>query len=579
MFASKDGYEPVTRPLEIKPGPAVTIPLALVPLPETVQVNTNFSTGTVRIDARRSDDLVNGSFSISGISAGEHVIEVKGSGVDFKARWKSQSGVAPALLDVVDAKDLDATVVSSVGRKGRIASNRNSQAVKIDGTTVGHTVTPENVASAAEISLVGEGVRRLELGDRATFLEVRRNPTLTLLLALDRNVGTLVVETKVSDAKVYLNDRVYGQTTASGVLRLPIDIGKYSVRVAKDGFQASATQIVGLVKGEEKKVTFTLTPMPGVLTLTGLTPGEEITIDGRYRGIAGSPQAVRYDDLRAGEHTIEVVRDGFKPARQNFQIIDGKTTNLDVTTLTLVKKESAPPPPDPGVPDPGMMEARDWERVRSRNTIDELQSFVRQHPGGQHAEEARNLINQLGQAQTREAEEKALREQENAWMAVDKTQRAALQEFITHYGNSRHVQDARTLQNAIEKKETDDLSAQRANEQKAHDQEVIKQTLRKYETAFSEKNIAELQTVWITTSTEAKKVNDQFRNARTFQVKLSLTSPVTVVGDSAAVECARTVTVVPANGPVTKPISNQDRVRITLIRSGSTWLIRAITPL
>jgi len=258
--------------------------------------------------------------------------------------------------------------------------------------------------------------------------------------------------------------------------------------------------------------------------------------------------------------------------RQDFQITDGGTTNLDGTKSVLAKKDSAPAPPDPTA-----IEARDWDRLRTSNSVDDLQNFVRQHPGGLHTDEARNRINQLAQAQSKDAEEKALREQERAWIAVDKTKRASLQDFITRYGNSIHVPEARTLQNGIEKKQADELTVQRANELKARDQDAVVQTLRRYESAFSAKNLGELQAVWIITAVEAKKVNDQFRNARMFQVKLRLDSPVTINGDSASVECVRTVVVIPSNGPA-KTISNQDRVRITLIRSSATWLIRAITP-
>jgi tRNA A-37 threonylcarbamoyl transferase component Bud32 len=565
LVAAKDGYEPVKQPLVVKAGQAdVTISLALVPLPEIVQVNTNFSTGTVMVDERRAGDLVNGSFSISGIAAGEHRLEVTGSGVDFKARWRSQIGVAPTLVGPLEAKNLDATVVSSVGTRGNIISNRDSQPIKIDGSVVGYTSVSGGARPAPEISLVSEGVRKLEVGDRSTFLEVRRNPTLSVLLVLDRNIGTLVVETRQSDTKVYLNNRLYGQTTTSGILRAPIDIGKYSVRVAKDGFRAPGVQTVELAKGDEKKLTFTLTRMPGILSITGLTPGDEISIDGRPRGVAGPSQALRFDDVPAGEHILEVVRDGYRPARQDFQMVDGETRNLDGTKLVLVKRETTQPPP---APDPAAVEVRDWEHVRNSNSTDDLQSFLNQHANGPHAEEARNRINQLRQAQ----------DQESAWNSLDKTRSATLQEFITRYGNSPHAPEARTLLNGIEKKASDDLAAQRANEQRARDQEAVKQTLAIYEAAFSAMNISELESVWAGTPAQIKTVKDQFKNAKAYQMKLSLITPIIVNGDSAAAECLRTVTVIPSSGPTPKP--HQDRVRMTLIRNGPTWLIRAITPL
>jgi hypothetical protein len=203
LSATKDGYETLKQPLVVKRGQTgADISLPLVPLPETVQVNTNFSAGAVLIDEKRAGDLVNGSFSISGIGAGEHTIEVTGNGADFKAQWRSQIGVAPTLAGGVEAKDLNATVVSSIGARGRIVSNGDSQTIRIDGAVVGLTGAPGLARNLPEVSLGGEGVRKLEIGNRSTFLEVRRNPMLSVLLALDRNVGTLVIETKPGDASI-----------------------------------------------------------------------------------------------------------------------------------------------------------------------------------------------------------------------------------------------------------------------------------------------------------------------------------------------------------------------------------------
>jgi len=572
FFASKDGYQPVNEPLVVKPGQGdVTTSLSLIPLPEIVQVNTNFSTGTVTIDSRRAGDLVNGSFSISGMAAGEHLIEVNGDGVDFKTQWRSQIGAAPTLVGRVEAKDLDATVISSVGTRGKIASHRDSQAIKIDGTTVGYTGTSGDTQAATGISLVGEGVRKLEIGDRSTFLEVRPNPTLSVLLALNRNVGILVVETEPGGTKVYLNDRPYGTTSDSGVLRASADIGRHSVRVAKDGFRAPGTQVVDLAKGEEKKLTFTLVQMPGILHITGLTAGDQISIDGRSRGVVGSSQTVRFDDLPAGEHTLEIARDGYHAGRQEFQIIDGKTTNFEGSKLVLVKRETSPAQPGPAA-----IEAQEWERVHSLNSIGELQSYLNQHTNGQHAEEARNQINQLRQAQAKDAEANALRDQESVWTALDKNQRVALQEFITRYGNSPHAPEARTLLNGIAKKEADSLAAQRANEQRIRDQDAVKQALSRYQTAISEMNLSKLKEAWAGAPAEIAKFKEQFGLAKKFEVMLSPVGQATIEGDSASVECTRTVTLVPKIGKKTDP--PPDRVRVTFARSGSTWLIRTITP-
>ena len=446
-------------------------------------------------------------------------------------------------------------MITSVGAKGRITSSHDSQLVKIDGNAVDYTRSSAGSQSSPEINLVGDGVHKLEIGGRSTFLEVRRNPTLTVLLALERNVGTLVVETQPVDASVQLNGRPLGRTTISGVLRLPMDVGKYSVRVTKDGFRAPPTQNVELAKGDEKKLSFTLVPTSGTVAVINLPPGEQISIDGVAKGTAGPSLTPRIDGLSAGPHTLEATRDGYYPARLDFQIADGKTTTLDASKLALVAKATPPAPPDPVA-----IEARDWDRVRNSNSIDDLQNFLYQHSAGAHVEEARNRIDQLRQSQARDAQAKALRDQESAWHSVDTSQKVALQDFLTRYPNSSHAPDARSAIDAINRKESSDLVAQHDADLKARDQDGVKQTLARYQAAFSEMNITALQSVWVLTPAEVKRIKDQFKNAKTFHVTLYFAGPIIINSDSAAAECTRTVTVVPTTSSV--PISHEDRVRV-----------------
>ena len=561
LSAAKDGYEPVKQELLLKPGQAaIATSLALAPLPEILQVNTNFPSGTVLLDSRRVGDLVNGSFLISRVLPGRHLLEVKGGGTDFQARWLSESGSAPTLPGIIEAKDLAATVVSSVGTRGRIISNQGSRPVKIDGSAVGSTTGSGTSVMAPEISLVGDGVRNLEIGSQSTFLEVHRNPALSVFLTLDRNVGTLFVETRPGEAKVFLNGRFYGQTTATGVLRAPIDTGRYSVRAVKDGFQASDTRYVDLAKGQEQKLTFTLTRVPAILNLSGLTPGDEVRIDGRSRGLAGPSQSMRLEDLPAGPHNLELVRDGYNPGRSSFQLTDGEIFNLDASHITLARKETAPPPPDAAA-----IEARDWDRVRNSNSLDALQDFLNRHASGAHTEQVRSRINQLRQSQAKEAEE-------NAWKAADT--KASLLSFIQRYGNSPHIQEARNRLNEIARQEAEELAARNALEQNSRDQAAIRQTLARFEAAFAEMDAVKLQQVWGGSPDQMARFKDEFKAAKAVAYQLRSIEVPAINGDSATVSCTRTLKFVPKSGAAKDP--PPDRVRVTLARSGSTWLIRAI---
>ena len=322
LLATQDGYEPQKRPLVLKPNQAAeTVSLHLNALPEILQVNTNFSDGRVLIDKRKSGDLVNGAFSTR-LSYGEHSIEVSGGGVTFGAVWRSQAGAAPAVGPLV-TKDLIATVVASVGTKATIESTYVSQPIKIDGAPAGKTGSAPDVP--AEISLLKEGLREIEIAGRKMSLEVRPNPTLTLDLALDRNVGTLLVVTNPGDANVYLNNHPYGRTTVTGILRLAIDVGKYEVRAEKDGFRASEKQTVELAKGDQQIKKFTLVPMAGILEITGAPSGAEVSVDGQKKGQITAARTFPVVGLPPGAHQIDITKDGYVPFHSPVLITGGQT--------------------------------------------------------------------------------------------------------------------------------------------------------------------------------------------------------------------------------------------------------------
>ena len=87
LRAAKDGYATDTRQVTIASGqPAVNLAVTLQPMPELLQVNTNFESGQVYIDNRPAGELRDGQYTASGTAPGEHTIRVTGGGAEFEAR-------------------------------------------------------------------------------------------------------------------------------------------------------------------------------------------------------------------------------------------------------------------------------------------------------------------------------------------------------------------------------------------------------------------------------------------------------------------------------------------------------------
>jgi hypothetical protein len=196
---------------------------------------------------------------------------------------------------------------------------------------------------------------------------------------------------------------------------------------------------------------------------------------------------------------------------------------------------------------------------------------VRRHPDDAHVDEARTITARLRQ----EAQAKAARQAEQvAWDATDRKSKAALQDFLSRYANGVHAQDARGLISGIEREESDALAATQQASRAAADQQSVARFLAAYEAAYNRLDLKTLQGMW---NPMPKKVLDetsrQFRDLKSLTFQMRPLGQATVNGDSAVVACTRTLSLVTKSGD--RP-SNNERVRVSLRRAGSGWVISSI---
>ncbi len=142
-------------------------------------------------------------------------------------------------------------------KTAKLSSAQSNETVAVDGKSSG-VISPGGL----EIPNLVEGNRELTIGQRSLVMSVRPEPSLTLVLTSDRNVGSLIVETGSEDnATVGLNGKTIGQTS-HGILRIPLDVASapYVVRVEKKGYrvQPPGTRRAESAKGEEAKAAFRL---------------------------------------------------------------------------------------------------------------------------------------------------------------------------------------------------------------------------------------------------------------------------------------------------------------------------------
>ena len=565
LQASRDGYETVTQQFTITHGQAAfALKLALRPLPQLLQVNTNLEGGTVYLDGRMEGELKDGQYAASGITPGRHTIRVTGGGANFQAEFISAVSAPPEILHVSPGKDLEATVVSNAGASGSIVCNCDSSQLTVDGVAAAQTH-----ASAAALKGLKEGARQIALGGRSLVVDIRANPALHIFLAQDRNVGMLIVETAEDGVKVFLNHRLHRRTTEHGLLRIPLNVGKYEVRVEKEGFLTPGPQTLALAKGEEKPVIFALKRALARLEIGGALAGAKVRLDGQSLGETDRNGALQHE-VTPGSHTIEVSKDDYEPVRVSEEFRIGKTVRLDRTRLAMSKPAKLPPPQEPK-----QLDAQDWAQIVSRANPDDFDNFIRNHPGSAHLEQARSRAAELRQqAQSRAAQQA----EQTAWDNTDKNSRDHLQDYLSRFPAGIHVQQARARIDEIERHAAEALASQRLREQKdqeqskrAADEQAIVKLLKDFEAAYNRKDLPSLQKLW--NGVPVSTYRNQFRDSKDLQFRLEIAAPPVMNGNGATVICTRTQSF---RGQVDGLQTVSERVKLTLSREASGWLIRSI---
>ena len=570
LAAAREGFQPVESSLLVPSDKReLSVPLTMQPLPERLQVNTNFESGDVFLDGRPAGSLRDGQFSLSGLSAGQHAVRVTGSGAEFRAQWRSTPGARPELVGPLSANNVQAAVVANAGATGLIACNCNDAPVLVDGVAAGRT----GADGAMQAPSLKEGSRQISIAGRSMIVDVRPNPGMNVFLALDRNVGILVVSAGVDDAKVYLNNHLYARRTEHGVLRIPVDVGAYSVRVEKDSYRTPPAQTADIAKGEEKEIAFKLTPMPAILEITGAQPQAHVRSDGQALGDTDASGRLRVE-LPPGPHHIEITKDGFAPARFDIEAIGGRQpARPSASQLAMTKSPAAAASGETKQVD---TEPQDWARIVNSTRMEDFQDYLHKHPNGIHAHDAQGRVDQFQQAET-------ARKDEAEWNSVNKSNKAALQDYVSRHSASPHAQEARGLIDGLDKREAADAAAaEREKEQKRAEQEradakaadakAVLQAISDYEAAYNKIDLQAMARVFNPIPAE---LNTELKQTRSVTFRITPNQPPVINGDIATVDCTRALTILFRQESKPRRIPDE-HVRVTLAKTPSRWVIREI---
>ncbi len=393
--------------------------------------------------------------------------------------------------------------------------------------------------------------------------------------------------------------------------------GQEALRVdggALQQMQSNGTNLDGLVAGthelrlgdgtDQRTIQLQIRPSPllsvfltseqrNVGTLTVNTGVEKVTVLVDNKRMVTNSRGVLHVLVDAGKHDVRVAeKSGYSiiaPQTQSTEVRKGNETLVSFKLEPIPPKVFVNPPPPqgnkPAVEDPVQIEAQDWDRVRSTNSTDDIDDFLRKHPGGAHAEAARARANQLSQQTQANAINAAKQAEQGAWQAVDTSKKAALQDFLSRFGSGAHAPEARRVIAEIEKREADAIAAAlRAKELKdkekaqpdrgSDDREAINRTLTAYQDAYNQMDLEKLSKVWPSMPKQTSSaLKATFRSAKSMSVGLRMNAAPIINGDTATVVCERSLRQIMQDG---KLLPSNGRVTIVLTRRSGSWFISSI---
>lgn len=332
------GYETGSSKIEVSAAAPGNVDLTLQPLPLSVRLYTDFSSGKVTFDGAPYGDLQDGQLILDRIAAGKHTIKVTSQANEAQFEFDAQPGRQPVLTGPLTAKNTLAILVANAGKQTKIHSSIPALKVAIDGNPAGDA-TPAGL----ELANLQPGDREVSVDDgtskRNLLVSVTAQPTLTAYLKLDINAGSLLISTGGEDDVVaFLNNRPARVKSKNGQMRLPgIPVGNYTVRVQKEGYTADPPQTIVIAKGQEARMEFKVKIIPKLATLRvrGAAAGTQVLLDGNMLGAVPASGTMEYTQVQPGEHVVELRRDRMAPKRNPRQFRAGEAVELSGADVTL----------------------------------------------------------------------------------------------------------------------------------------------------------------------------------------------------------------------------------------------------
>lgn len=187
--------------------------------------------------------------------------------------------------------------------------------VSVDGQVAGTIQGPVTFPTTAARHLVE--IKKAGYETFSTWVDLTVTPSVVLTPALKAiaQFGSVLVDSDIPDAEVYVDQNKHPDNTPTTITNL--SVGVHVIEVRKNG--QTASKAVTIKANQQEKIRLDLSAGVGVVRVISDTPGARAFIDGIDKG----PVPVDIKDVKAGDHIIAIKAAGFKTYEEVVAITPG----------------------------------------------------------------------------------------------------------------------------------------------------------------------------------------------------------------------------------------------------------------
>jgi serine/threonine-protein kinase len=356
--------------------------------------------------------------------------------------------------------------------------------------------------------------------------------------------GTLVVQSALPDALVFVDHTPRGRTDERGVFSMQLEARSHQILVEKNGYRTPRGQQVDIVSGASRQLTFSLGPLRSEAQPEPRLKAKSEAEQSRQAAEDKTKNAdkLQHDQLLADLQTAarqDLNRSDFTSARQKADQIKaaGGSSGTLITEIDQAEAQAS-------------------RAVQYENSYQQAFQQYRQAAASNDKsglEEARNSFQSIAQ---------------------QGDSHAADAQKYSHDIDKRLVALNQPPPNTAAPPTTAHVKPEELLRGSVDESAAVGNVIKKYEQAFDDKNVDELRQIWPDIGKKYADYKKSFENAQAQHVEVvNQTVKISDNGEQATVTASLIDDYTPKGS---KMMKRTDRVQFELIKKNGTWAIRSV---